>query len=893
MKYINSKVIHLILLILCSINLSHAQTPPSWFTPSWTWTNSANSNWISHVSGNAQQMGSPFTSNSSSSDIISIASAQDYKPEQGWVLLFKDFGYHDFVNPTLNSQNVDGDLPLFILYNKYTGTIRCFFYSTNFGNVIHNSGIIKLFWNTPNNTNLNNSLLTLGNNYPKPNSAYQNVGNSDAILNYLQNYPNASGWFTTEFKVHFDPNTNRNTYDQKVVFKFQLTNTGNVALSGGFSFITQSATANEQSITGVQNVVNNTNYENFAITAKKFLGKVPKKSDVENAFTQIENGVNTLDGKFCNNFTRDLHNMNNSLQNGELKKFLIGAAGFIPYVGTGLNMLSTVVDLFSNKSNTIAAAASDDLSVQPTISQGQITLNGTINSEYNGRTLSLQVPGTKHKDGGGNRNYNGIPYYDCPLGVLSLKNTPILRKRSYTFTSTTNYVVQSVLSVCCNAVPSFDPNTAASFGQYSYHNNANNFNTFYRNTTCTKTDVTPVVSYKLDEILELDFNLASDATITTAKVALMFEILPTVSGGTIPSIKPASVNSRNFFINQNQCKATNMWPDLPPGNGLNYILSSNEIGYTNFTRKNLNDGVLKISNYDNVNRLHKFQTQFVDFDKANGLAATFEDGNVRVFVKILVVLKPNDPLADQTPITQMFTYEVKNFANDNTSNTPYPSICNQLEEIEDDAKATLCNGINATVTSGNLTGTSIANLCDLTVNPHLITPNSLADWKADNSIKLRPPFKTTIAGGDVYRARISPTGLCTNGTNALQVNTYFANCDPDPSNYRLLNTSNLDSTNTVNSVNYDVNNVNLVNTTLKMEAAPNPNMGSFKLLFNKVNPAGKIIIKNNLQETVYEANVKEDEFLDIQLHEGLSNGVYFIIFVDTKGVFITQKMIKK
>ena len=886
------------------INIKAQTTPGTdWYTPAWNWQDGSNANWVAKTSvGNGifgiTQMASPFTSNGSSADINSIALADDYRPKQGWVLLFKDFGYVDFSN-SANSANVDYDLPLFILYNKYTGTIRCFFYTTAKGSNI-NSAVAKLFWNSPNSPSLNNSLLTLGKNYPQANGSYPKPSNTDSHFNYLD-YPNGPGWFSTEFKVHFDPNTNRNTYGQQVVFKFQLGTSSSVALNGGFVFTTQSATANEESINGLQSISNNTTYENFAIAAKKFLGKIPKKSEVEGAFTSIANAVNTIDGKYCNNFTRDLHNVNNSLQNGNLKKFIVGAAGFVPYVSQGLTLLSTVVDMFTNKSpdpnNNQGVAANDDLVFQPTISQGQINLSGNISVQYAGKSLFLQLPGTKHKNGN-NIFYPGLPYYDCPLGVVSLHNTPNLKKRSYSTTSTTNYIVGSFFSQCCNGVPVFNPSTAASFGQYMIHNSTNNYNTFYRNTTCTKNNITQVVSYKLDEILQLDFNLASDATITSSKVALMFEIQPTTTSGTIPSIKPANIHNKNFSTDQSQCLATtDLWPDLSPGIGTNYISGSSETGYTNFTRKNLNDGILKISNFDNVNKLHKFQTQFVDIDKANGLSATFEDGNVKVYVKILIVLKPNDPLADQTPITQLFTYEVKNFTNDNTSNTPYPSICSQLEEIEDEAKASLCNGTNVTVATGNLSGTSITNLCDLTVNPHLNSPNGTSDFQADNYIKFKPPFKTTVAGNDLFVARINGTGSCLASTNALQVNTFFGGCDPNPSNYRLINQNSNDSLNTpapkTKGTIYSLKDVDIVNANLKMIVAPNPNTGSFKLIFNKLNPAGTVIIKNSIQQIVYSASIKEDEFIDINLGENYASGVYFIIFTDGRGVQLTQKMIKE
>ena len=42
----------------------------------------------------------------------------DYEPEDGWVLLFKDFG----------SQRLPVKMPYMVLYNKYTGIMRAFIF---------------------------------------------------------------------------------------------------------------------------------------------------------------------------------------------------------------------------------------------------------------------------------------------------------------------------------------------------------------------------------------------------------------------------------------------------------------------------------------------------------------------------------------------------------------------------------------------------------------------------------------------------------------------------------------------------------------------------------------------------------------------------------------------
>lgn len=882
----------LLLLFITESIICNAQTAPCWFTPAWTWTDTAPSNWNAYFSNNTlQAMGSPFTGNSQSSELNAIIFAGDYLPEQGWTLLFKDFGCVDILNP-LNGFPCSGDLAVFILYNKYTGVVRCYFF-TGPSPQFHNSSVCNLSWLSPTTPNYNNSLLSLANNYPQPNNAYPKPNNTETFFNQIK-YPNGTGWFVTEYNVHFDPKTYNTVFGQQLQFSFTLGSMSTIALNGGFTFTTQSSTVLDQTTASTPNA-SNTNWQDFNVQAKKFLGKIPSKSDVEGAFTTIENNVNTIDGKFCNNFTRDLHNMNNSLQTGELKKFLIGAAGFVPYVGDGLNALSTVVDFFSSKSN---STASNDYntSVMPTISQGQITLTGSITTEYPGKTLFMQVPYTSHKNALNQRIYPGLPYYDCPLGVISLKQTPNLKKRTYTVNSVANQTVLSVANCVNPPAPGnqnfctlLTPANAAAFNQVVdiiSSTPSQTISQVRRFGTCTAVLPTTLVSYKLDEVLELDHNLASDLSITSAKVALMFEILPV---NALPSVVPTATASPFFtsFVS-NQCNSIDVWPEAPliqkPLNIATFNVS--ETGYVNQTRANLDAGILKLSNYDNVNKNHKFQTQFVDFDKAKGLSATFQDGTVKVYVKVALVLKPNNLSHDQTPITKVLTYEVTNFTNDNTSSSPYPYICEQLDEIEPEAYGTVCNiGNGVTISAANLASPLITNLCDLTINPHLNTPNTTTTWQADKLIKMQAPFRATVAGTDLFKAKISPTGQCLAGVNALQVNTYFPNCDNNPQNHRI---ANLTQTQGVDSS--SINKLTSDNNSLKISVMPNPSNGKFTVQFNLIHPEGDITILDNMSRKVLSQHVLIGETAEINMSHA-SAGIYFIIFTNNKNLVLTKKLI--
>lgn len=98
--------------------------------PNWNWKQSAYNLYVAGAPTSPYGVTSPFYQ-----DGISI-SVQDCNPEDGWVLVKRDFGRADRIIPN----------PHFFLYNRYQGLLRAFLFikSSN----AYSVGTIRIKWGT-------------------------------------------------------------------------------------------------------------------------------------------------------------------------------------------------------------------------------------------------------------------------------------------------------------------------------------------------------------------------------------------------------------------------------------------------------------------------------------------------------------------------------------------------------------------------------------------------------------------------------------------------------------------------------------------------------------------------------------------------------------------------
>jgi hypothetical protein len=171
----------------------------------------------------------------------------------------------------------------------------------------------------------------------------------------------------------------------------------------------------------------------------------------------------------------------------------------------------------------------------------------------------------------------------------------------------------------------------------------------------------------------------------------------------------------------------------------------------------------------------------------------------------------------------------------------------------------------------------------------LANPTTTTNLEAFSAIALRPDFKTQVQTSlGLFRAYLKPTAMgCAVGSNALIVQTATYNCPGNASVNRFANFTNQDNTDEA------INKLTLAEElqNIRLKIAPNPNNGSFSLLFNKKVNSGTVILYNGMGQEVHRQYLSGDaETYELNLSEYLTLGAYYLSWNNATFV-IRQKFI--
>lgn len=365
---------------------------------SWDWTDPDSYSHAYIIGKGAVPISSPFTTFTSASKPLSyIINGKDYLPEQGWCLLDKVFG--------TPNQYAETTYPYFILYNKYRGIVRV--YALNVSGFQHTRAIVTVGWSSSNK----NALFALSGEYAEAQNEYLRNNVNNKVVNYVDDYY-ANGWFVTDFIVAFDHKTNEKN-DYAIEFKIYSADEANLNLGGVFKFETKTATLSEQG-------TNNINEYSVLSTTGKIMNNISDSkalSDLHNSIKSATDKKNFLGKEELEKKQGEFDDFFNFVK--DASSIAKNASGVVSFV-TGL------FNSFIGKSTSIST-----VKIMPTISEGSITLNGTINTKSNAARYSLQLPGTNHKYADGSQNVDGLPIYDKPLGVYCLEEQPRIQRKAY------------------------------------------------------------------------------------------------------------------------------------------------------------------------------------------------------------------------------------------------------------------------------------------------------------------------------------------------------------------------------------------------------------------------------------------------------------------------------
>jgi hypothetical protein len=367
---------------------------------------------------------SPFFDQSGNPNTFSLADAidKDFASENGWELLYKKFG--------TESQGVT--TPYFVLYNRYSGTIRVLVNIINSGTFPYTAGGISLAMELPNGTpgsfttQRQTSVLNLLGLYTFANDQLQRGANHLAANFYENNGVNDNYyWLYSDFNSLYDPCTCGlvsnmflnagliSNIDIELTLNGTLTtivdanpnnnNPDETAVSGFFGAVQEYATFGSGLITGLQGVATSAN-EGFR--------------DGQALVTQSQ--------QFALNTTNIV-----GADNAATFARILGQLFFeAPRVNMLLNTVSTLITFVEKAGKDYNELTNENTKGKDAIAKSKITesnlqadATGQLTVNSNHVLNSLRVPGSQIVSNGGSIDFQH-PVYDEILGVWNLFEQP-------------------------------------------------------------------------------------------------------------------------------------------------------------------------------------------------------------------------------------------------------------------------------------------------------------------------------------------------------------------------------------------------------------------------------------------------------------------------------------
>lgn len=310
----------------------------------------------------------------------------DFHPEDGWELLYKDFGSN--LSPVTN--------PTFGLYNKYLGIVRVFFLITDFPGNPQNGAMISMKFNSSRESALFS--------YAEPILSPVKSFIEDQVMKVPNKYINESQYWTmAEFPVAYDPCTCN--YPSKLQVEVELINNANVTLEG-----TLTGTIDQIISPPPGNVNTNTGYKSVSDYSPDF-GSVVKAGI---------KGYETYQS-FANQATAFIDDNKNFLE--QQMDFELGNFGTvikaIPYVGA----LAGIYDIF------FAGGKKNAVEQKPT----PMAFEVNTNFKLTGAITTTSPFGLRYFfNPGSNPTATSLkPIYDNTLGTFGILETPLVKYINY------------------------------------------------------------------------------------------------------------------------------------------------------------------------------------------------------------------------------------------------------------------------------------------------------------------------------------------------------------------------------------------------------------------------------------------------------------------------------
>lgn len=344
--------------------------------PNWDWTQDL-AYTLFPVGQGAVNVQLPYYANTGpAAGDLNVSPDRDIFPADGWVLVLRNFG--SLTTPT--------PLPFYMLYNKYRGILRLFYWYPQTSLMTRAAAKLSFQGSTLDKTAAH---LT----FSGPTAEYVNsydLDKSQVAISEMAPFQ----WSYFDFDVSgYDPNV-PSKIDPTFIIEIYSLNVSDINIEGTIKTDTGTATvAKPEAGNNIQNYINGV-LSLYDKPAKRY----KQISDAKAQFDQMANAnPNTWWGSYLKSI--------GGLLGKDWFKALGPVAGFV----------EAILGFGSGSGNHT-----------PLMINATVKLNGSLTAQALIGNILLRLPGAQHASPVSDANNNLLPLYDQPLGIFNLLSPPLL-----------------------------------------------------------------------------------------------------------------------------------------------------------------------------------------------------------------------------------------------------------------------------------------------------------------------------------------------------------------------------------------------------------------------------------------------------------------------------------
>jgi len=379
--------------LLVLINLPViGQMPTNGNYCNWNWTDQSLDNWKRATPSGWSRINPPFLAETpANGELYKIQETYDYTEEKGWELVWAQFGPSDNVNP------------YFILYNKYRGILRAFFYLEGYEAYTHTAVSLSYshFSNKP-------GVLTAGEEYsiaPDKYFANPNLGNN--MITVIIPKHGRTSWGVADFPMFLDKNIKDALY-RGATFEITFYGCGVYnAFIKGTSGTKDDDQNNQHTIIGNATMYNGA-AQKFELSDTKLAKQIKSGSELQQYLNALSDKIQVTSSS--PNFIKDYKKQ---VKEGWGNIVITALTSFVPKLKVPLKLFKTFAGALPDGSGN--STKSSGSTVQYINLDGTITINNVLGVN------NIKIPGALANQG------SKIAYYDYPLGLINLQKTPKIK----------------------------------------------------------------------------------------------------------------------------------------------------------------------------------------------------------------------------------------------------------------------------------------------------------------------------------------------------------------------------------------------------------------------------------------------------------------------------------